>query len=512
MSSRKKNVIKNIKYGFATQFVSYALSFITRTIFIRYFSIKYLGVNNLFTNILMLFSLVEGGVCVAYQSMLYEPLKNNDQNLICLLIKSLRRSFYIIAGIVGIVGVTLYPFLGWIIGNNDNIPYIELIYALFLIKTIISYCLISYQALLAADQKQYIFYYYSQICAIIQYIVQIIILRFTQNFILYMVIQTISGILVYILIMLKCNKMYPYILKKPIYKLSNMIQKNILERIKAGFLTNFSHIIMNGTDTIFITKFLGLSMAGIYSNYLMIIQLINVMTGVIYDSLTASVGNLLVEKDTELIYNNFKKLFLLNILITGFTSICLWILINPFIKIWLGEEYILPNLTVGIIVLLNAFGNFGIKKIIIIFKISSGLFIKDKYLNVLDGIVNIVLSLLFVKNLKIDGIFIASLIATTITLCSGIYILYKYLFNKKIFEVYLLIKDIIKLFFVLIITTAVCNVITVNNVFQLMQLFIVCILFTGISIMLFFYKNNEFRILVKICIDILKGEIHSGKS
>lgn len=47
----------------------------------------------------------------------------------------------------------------------------------------------------------------------------------------------------------------------------------------------------------------------------------------------------------------FKELFALRVLVASFTTICIFKLTSPFINVWLGAEYILPQNTVAIIAL-----------------------------------------------------------------------------------------------------------------------------------------------------------------
>ncbi|EOU1959691.1 sugar translocase, partial [Clostridium perfringens] len=76
--SRTKNSFKNIKNGLISQIVSLVFNFIVRTIFVKYLSKEYLGINGLFTNILSILSLAELGFGVAIVYSLYAPLAKND--------------------------------------------------------------------------------------------------------------------------------------------------------------------------------------------------------------------------------------------------------------------------------------------------------------------------------------------------------------------------------------------------------------------------------------------------
>ncbi|MGV2488272.1 UNVERIFIED_CONTAM: hypothetical protein FOS07_30895, partial [Bacillus mycoides] len=59
---RVKNSIINISAGIGSQVIITLLSFASRTIFITYLGVEYLGVNGLFTNILGMLSLAEAGI------------------------------------------------------------------------------------------------------------------------------------------------------------------------------------------------------------------------------------------------------------------------------------------------------------------------------------------------------------------------------------------------------------------------------------------------------------------
>ncbi|WRK53694.1 hypothetical protein SD457_00695 [Coprobacillaceae bacterium CR2/5/TPMF4] len=98
-------------------------------------------------------------------------------------------------------------------------------------------------------------------------------------------------------------------------------------------------VIVTGTDNLIITKFVSLSATGIYSNYLIIISSINSFLTQIFSSITASVGNLISEKDENKIYSVFKNILFLNFLLYLITSGGMFIIFNDFITIWLGEQY-----------------------------------------------------------------------------------------------------------------------------------------------------------------------------
>ena len=81
-TSRSQNSIRNTVYGITTQVLTVLISFITRTVFIKYLSVEYLGVNGLFTNILTVLSLAELGFGGAMVYSMYQPLAIKDYKVL----------------------------------------------------------------------------------------------------------------------------------------------------------------------------------------------------------------------------------------------------------------------------------------------------------------------------------------------------------------------------------------------------------------------------------------------
>ena len=76
--NRSKNSIRNILFGVGVQILNILMSFAYRTVFMHTLSDEYLGINGVFTNILMVFSLADLGVGTAIIFALYKPIAEND--------------------------------------------------------------------------------------------------------------------------------------------------------------------------------------------------------------------------------------------------------------------------------------------------------------------------------------------------------------------------------------------------------------------------------------------------
>lgn len=134
--------------------------------------------------------------------------------------------------------------------------------------------------------------------------------------------------------------------------------------------------VVTSTDNIILSKFAGLGIVGIYSNYSLLTASVLSFVNKVLNSFVASVGNYAVEKNAKEKKQLYKRLLFLNLWISSFCTICLYTLLNPFIFLWQGERFLLEKSTVLIICI-----QFFIQSSIVIsgvFVNACGLFMKDK--------------------------------------------------------------------------------------------------------------------------------------
>ena len=95
---RTRNSIVNLAVSLGAQGFNILLQFLSRFIFVRYFSEEYLGVNGLFTEILTIFSLAELGIGVSMMYGLYNVIAKKDQDEISRLMNLYRRMYALVGG------------------------------------------------------------------------------------------------------------------------------------------------------------------------------------------------------------------------------------------------------------------------------------------------------------------------------------------------------------------------------------------------------------------------------
>jgi O-antigen/teichoic acid export membrane protein len=201
--------------------------------------------------------------------------------------------------------------------------------------------------------------------------------------------------------------------------------------MKAMITHQVGDVFVNSTDSIMISSFIGLQTMGLYSNYLLISTTVHGILVQVLNAVTASVGNLTATESPEKRYLVFKRIFLVNAWMFGFSAVCLWILLDPFISIWVGDGFHLPSLVVSLVCANFLFT--GMRKTAIIFRNTHGLFWNDRFIPIAEAVVNLVASVVLVQYIGLPGILLGKLIST-VTTCMWVepYVLYKNAFRMPL--------------------------------------------------------------------------------
>src|SRR5690606_5611416 len=128
-----------------------------------------------------------------------------------------------------------------------------------------------------ADQKGYIVTVYRNGFIILRDFVLIVWLLLVGTFIPTLIFQVIITLLINYFLSKKADKMYPYLKGKNAEKLDDETRKDITVKIKSMFLYKIGAFIVNGTDNILISKFVGLLWVGIYSNYIVLLGSVKIL-------------------------------------------------------------------------------------------------------------------------------------------------------------------------------------------------------------------------------------------
>lgn len=508
---RTKNSIKNVIAAMLSNIITIVIGLIAQAVFIKILGVEYLGLNGLFTNIISMLGIVELGLGNAIIFNLYKPLASNDTETIKSLMKFYKKSYILIAILVLLIGLVIIPFLPLLIEDVTININIVGIYLLFLIDIVCSYLLSYKRSIFYADQKNYYVNIIHIGYTILLNLSQLVILFFTKNYYLYLTIKIIIRLIENLIITILANKKYPYLLEKKIKNIDKRIEKDIFTKVKALFFHKIGGFIVLGTDNILISKYLGLAVVGLYSNYYMIINAIQTLFSQALVALTPSVGNLLVKENKNKTFEVFKRIRFMNFWIATFTSVCILNMMQQFITIWIGEKYLLSD--VVLIVLVFNFFQKMMRNSYQTFKEAAGIYYEDRYVPLFESIINIVASIILVKIIGLPGIFLGTIISGFVL---WFYSYPKYVYKKLFDRSY---KDYLKetlgyiILFIVIsyLTYYINNIYLVNNIyFEFVKNILIAIIVPNILMLLVFIKNDNFKYYIQLIKTKITKKIKNG--
>ena len=406
--SRSKKSIKNILSGMVFRIIGMVFPFIIKSILIRTLGIQYLGLNSLFASVLAILSLSELGVGSALVFSMYEPIATNDVRMVSALLNAYKKIYRIIGSIILVIGLSLTPFLEKLInGTYPTEVNIYILYFIYLLNTVLSYWLFSYKtSLLEASQKNGVESLLHTITNTVMYLGQIVALIFTHNYYAYLIVMPLCTLLLNIMRSLYVDKHYPE------YKCEGNLDKSymniVFRKVRALIGHKIGTTIITSSDSIVISSFLGLDTLAIYSNYYMIINSLIGMITIFYTAITASVGNSLITDQTDKINKQFNVLNLLNSWIVGWCTVCLCVLYQPFMRLWMGEDLMFPYRVVALLSVY--FYAWLIRRIGLTYKDAAGMWEQDFWKPYIGSVVNIVVNIALVITIGIEGVLISTIL------------------------------------------------------------------------------------------------------
>lgn len=499
MNSNVKNIYKNTIIGFIIKISLLVLSFVNRSIFIKLLGEEFLGISGLYSNIISLLSLADLGIYTASMYSLYKPLSENNYNKIASLIKYFSKLYRIIGIFVIIIGICLTPFLKYFISDVTLSSWeLKSYYLLFVLNSGLSYFNVSKTLLLRADKNVYLIEIITSISTLIAYVLQIVLLKITNNYYTYLAVQIFITILTNVLLTIITNKKYPYLreLRLTTEELDTDDKNSVVKNIKSVVVVKISGVIMNSTDNILISLLLGAITVGYYSNYNLIIVSLSSFITIIINAIIPNIGEINTRENKDELLTSFKLTNLIFNFLAVFITATLICIFNDFINLWIKDEkYVLPLIDVILICV-----NFYITCItnpLWMFTESIGLFKEVKYLLFIAAVLNIVLSIVFASFLGLGGIILATGISRILTMFwYEPMVLYKKVFKEKIYKywfktlMYILIGGI-----VCAVCYYVCSLIGYGIV-NFMLKGIICLFITIVIFVIVMFRTEEFKCVI----------------
>jgi len=408
--SRVKKSIINARVNLIFYFAGLAIAFFSRKTFLNYLGAEYMGLTGTLFSILSLLNLTEFGISSAISVFLYKPLQSGEREKMNELV-SLFGYFYKVVGyIVGGAGIIISIAFPFIFKNTSlNTAIIYYTFYCYLSAQLIGYFINYRQILMTADQKNYIITVYMQTAGMIKTIIQIILVYYLKDPFTWITLELLFNIFGCILLNKKLDKEYPWL--KPKLKNGKLYVKKYSEVIsltKKIFIHQIKDFILNKSDEVLIFSFVSLKMVAYYGNYTIIISKINQLIASVLNSVDAGVGQLVAENNKEKIIKVFWELISIRYFIAGIMTFSLYILVGPFVQLWLGPQYLLPE-SILILLLVTVFIT-QTRGVVDIFNHAYGHY-NDVWAAWAEGSINIGVTLIAANFIGIQGILLGKIVS-----------------------------------------------------------------------------------------------------
>lgn len=354
--SRVKKSLLNARVNFIFYFLTLVLSFFSRKIFLNSLGADFVGLSGTLTNILGFLSLAEMGVGIAVSYHLYKPLQSGNKVEIEELVSVFGYLYHKIGFFIALGGVVISAFIPLIFSKSGfDVSLIYFAFFAILTSSLLTYFINYRQIILNADQKGYVVTAYLQGASCVKLLFQMAVAYCWQNYYLWITLEVIFGVMACIILNWKITRTYPWL--KVSVKKGRMFfpkYKSLVIYTKQIFIHKIKDFLLTQSDQILIFAFVSLKMVAYYGNYTLITTKLVQLFNTLMKSVWASVGNLVAEGDKERIWKVFWEIQSVYYMIAGFVVFSVYHFIVPFIVLWLGDEYILDN-TILILLMINIF-------------------------------------------------------------------------------------------------------------------------------------------------------------
>lgn len=489
------NILRNSIWAISSFIFISLLTIYVRKLFTQHLQINLLGLEGLFSNIVSILSLAEMGVANVISYSLYKAIAIKNYKEINDLMNIYRYVYAIIAIIVFLLSIGIYFSLPYIIHDNKiSWFYIELVYFIQVGIVLTTYLLAYKRTLFIAGQQEYICIKIDTICKTLNNLVRVIAIVLFQSYVMYAISALFFNILSNLLISRKVNRVYPFFQK---YKISShdLLKYNFFSDIRNFMIHKLSYIVYSGIDTIIVSYFLGLEMAGILSNYILIHTGVYAILYKMLQGIIPSIGNLIYSENKEKSFEIYKLLDLIYSFIAGYICCVYVIAMQSFVELFFGINFLLPNLYVYLLALSvflgmqfeNAYN----------YRSTYGQYENDKKYMILAAMIKLIAVIFLVKNFGIVGLVLSSIMGLLFIIFGRIKFVFKIIFKRNIKDY---LAKHLKFSFVVM-----CEILFLSIIFQKIEinlsyfnlLFQCLISFVFMMIIQYgiYRKNNEFKLI-----------------
>lgn len=402
---RSRAALLNILANIALQIVAVLAGLVLPALMIRKYGSEINGMIGSIKQFMAYLGLVEAGVGAASMAALYGPLVAKDASLVSGIVSATRlfyrRSGYLFIGLL-VALAAIYPFL---VGGE-----VDEVLALLMVMTIgtggvAEYFLIGkFSVLLAADQRNYVIALVQALATIVSTAAAVTLILGGAEVLLVQFASTLVMASRFFVIRRYVRSRYPQVRFRadPIY--------SAISARWAAFANQIASVVVFNSPILLLTIFTSLRDVSVYMVYNMVFAAVGALIGVVSTGLQAGFGQMLGDSDKkglDAAFSNFEYVFFAAM---TWAYVCAGLLIMPFVVIYSADfsdaQYYRPDVA-ALFVAVGIANNIRIPANVLV--TAAGHFRETRSRAVLEAVINIVASLLFVHQFGMIGVLIGSL-------------------------------------------------------------------------------------------------------
>ena len=411
--SRVKKGFLNARVNLFFYILFIFLSFFSRKIFLDCLGADFMGLSGTLSNILGFLSLAEMGVGAAVSYNLYKPLEEGNKQIIEELVSVFGYLYRKIGLLIMGIGLIISLFIPIIFKHTIfNLGLIFFAFYCILTSSLLSYFINYKQIILSADQRGYVVTGYLQGAGFAKALLQMFFAYYWGSYYIWIILELVFSFLACIILNWKIRNTYPW-LNANVAKGKKHFKEYhyLLGFTKKVFVHKIKDFLLNQSDQILVFAFVSLKMVAYYGNYTLVITRVSSAFDSALNSISASVGNLVAEGNKRKSISVFWELVSLRFIVAGILIFSVYNLIEPFIELWLGKQYIMDH-AILVLLLINV-AIVQTRGAVDMFNSAYGHY-ADTWAAWCELIVNIGVTLLTAPFLGIAGILLGKIISTII--------------------------------------------------------------------------------------------------
>ena len=414
--SKKRSLKLNIIASMVIQVLSLVVNLISKRAIKYFLGIEYLGVQSIYSNFCDVLSFAFLGMGTAVLFRFYGPLARNDEGKCKAIYAHFDKVYRKISEII-LIGGFLSVFMVMFLVNADiEVLEISVTYIVFMLSVVFYNRQLLRYYFIEADQRRYVVAIVNGGVDFLALIAEVLLLYFFRSYLLFVMCLLIKNLIINSIFKYYIKNNYKYIFdkKQEPQPLSIEEEKQINSDISDMAVYRFGNVLINNTDSIYISYFISTVVAGVFSNYQFVVMGVRSLVGALFEALRGKIGHNMQTTEKENQLKEFRVCSLVNAWITGVCICCFYYLIQDFIGIWMGDVERLPQSFVWVLIV-----NFYLEEArnaTKVYRESAGLFRNIKRMILLKGGLNVVLSYILGLHYGLMGILVATSISAAVTL------------------------------------------------------------------------------------------------